>query len=147
MFARCSAAAARVRAIAAGEGTERLADTPGLLRLGPRRDIPAIFAASDIVMSSSAFGEGFSNALAEGMACGLPVAATNVGDAARIVGDAGILVPPHDPQALASAIATLARMPPAERTALGHVARRRVVERFSWNAPPAVLMRCMRNAA
>ncbi len=120
-----------VRAIAVGEGTERLADAPGLLRLGQRRDVPALFAASDIVVSSSAFGEGFSNAIAEGMACGLPAVATGVGDAARIVGDAGIVVAPRDPEALASAIATLARMSPAERATLGHAARRRVVEQFS----------------
>ena len=120
-----------VHAIVVGEGTERLADAPGLLRLGQRRDIPAFFAASDIVVSSSAFGEGFSNAIAEGMACGLPAVATDVGDTARIVGDAGIVVAPRDPEALASAIAILARMSPMERAALGCAARRRIVERFS----------------
>ena len=88
-------------------------------------------AAADAVVSSSAFGEGFSNALAEGMACALPPIATQVGDAATIVGDTGFLVPPENPDALANAILALSQEPPERRTQRGAQARTRIVENYS----------------
>ncbi len=90
--------------------------------------MPRLLAACDVVVSSSAFGEGFSNALAEGMACGLPAVATEVGDAARIIGDCGRLVPPRDPPALAEAVRALLDDDPA---AVGARARARIEREFS----------------
>jgi len=120
-----------VGALAIGEGTERLPELPGLYRLGMRSAVPGLLAACDLVVSSSAFGEGFSNTIAEGMACGLPPVATDVGDAARIIGDTGLVVPTRDPAALAAAITTLLNEPPAQRVERGRRARRRIEERFS----------------
>jgi glycosyltransferase involved in cell wall biosynthesis len=51
--------------------------------------------------------EGFGLAAAEAMASGLPVVASGVGGLTEVVGDAGVLVPPDDPQALADAVAAL----------------------------------------
>ncbi len=69
---------------------------------GMRNDMTAVYTAFDILTSSSSYGEGFSNAVSEAMACGVPCVVTDVGDSAAIVGDAGIVVAPRDPIALAN---------------------------------------------
>ena len=119
-----------ITALMIGGGTEHLPGAPNLLRLGRRADVPALLAAADFVASSS-IGEGFSNVVAEGMACALSAIATDVGDAREIVGDTGLIVPPRDAPALAEAIRTLAAEPATVRRARGQRARARIVERFS----------------
>jgi glycosyltransferase involved in cell wall biosynthesis len=99
--------------------------------LGRRRDIPRLTAALDIATSSSAFGEGFSNAVGEAMACGVPCVVTDVGDAADIVGDTGSVVPAGNPEALARGLADMMDLGPDGRKALGQRARQRVEARFS----------------
>lgn len=71
---------------------------------GAREDMPGICSALDLACSSSAFGEGFSNAIGEAMACGVPCVVTDVGDSAHIVGDLGEVVPSRDAEALARAM-------------------------------------------
>jgi glycosyltransferase involved in cell wall biosynthesis len=120
-----------VVALLVGAGTESLPDQCNMRRLGRREDVARIFAAADAVVSSSAFGEGFSNVLAEGMACGLPAVATDVGDARAIVGDSGIIVPTRDPCALAAAVRALANEPKAMRLERGAQARAHIEKNFS----------------
>jgi glycosyltransferase involved in cell wall biosynthesis len=80
-----------------------------LLWAGARTDMPAVYNALDIAVSSSGYGEGLSNMLGEAMACGVPCVATDVGDSALVVGDTGVVVPPEDPERLAAGLSDLWR--------------------------------------
>jgi glycosyltransferase involved in cell wall biosynthesis len=120
-----------IQALVVGLGTDQLTPAPNLHLLGRRPDVARLFAAADFVVSSSAFGEGFSNVLAEGMACGLPAIATDVGGAPLIVGDTGFIVPPRNPGALATAIRGLAAEPLELRQQRSARARARITSHFS----------------
>jgi glycosyltransferase involved in cell wall biosynthesis len=99
--------------------------------LGERADVVELTAGLDIASSSSSYGEGFSNAVGEAMACGVPCVVTNVGDSGWIVGESGKVVSPGDPKALATAWAALIESGREERLRLGAKARERIVREFS----------------
>jgi len=114
-----------------GDGTLALSAPPNVRALGLRRDTERCYAAADILVSSSAFGEGFSNVIGEGMSAGLVPIVTDVGDAGRIVGETGFIVPPRDPEALAKAIGVAAALPRDEFARRAAAARDRIVSNFS----------------
>jgi glycosyltransferase involved in cell wall biosynthesis len=68
-------------------------------------------------------------AVVEGMAAGLPVIGSRVGAVEELVGDAGIVVPPRDVEALAGALSRLAA-DPALRERLGREAAERARRRY-----------------
>lgn len=130
-----------VRFVCVGDGPESelarlqgLAHTLGvdgrLLWLGRRADVAQVLSAMDIA-SSSSYGEGFSNAIGEAMACSRICVVTDVGDSRRIVGETGFVVSPRDPEALARGWDAALALPPEQRTERERVARRRVEEQFS----------------
>ena len=99
--------------------------------LGYRSDIPELLACCDLFVLPSLY-EGLPLSVLEAMAAGKPVIASAVGgtDEAVIPGETGLLVPPADPIALATAIRTLLDDPPlAQRLALN--GRARVQREFS----------------
>lgn len=98
--------------------------------LGEREDIPGILATLDILVSAS-WGEGFPNAVAEAMACGVPCVATDVGAARELVADTGRVIRPGSEQTLAAAILELAGQPDENRGKLGAAARARAVSLYS----------------
>jgi glycosyltransferase involved in cell wall biosynthesis len=109
---------------------------PGAVRWDDRwiRDCNQILqylSAADISVLSSR-REGFPVAVVEAMACGLPVVATDVSGVADALGDApaGIVVPPEDAAALATALGRLLD-DDALRRELGARARRRAESEFS----------------
>ncbi len=95
---------------------------------GPRTDMPAVYSAIDLLVSAS-HGEGFPNAVAEAMACGVPCVVTDVGDSAELVGGSGWVCPPDDVEGLRAAI-TSALAAPDGLQQHGDRARRRIVEHF-----------------
>ena len=88
--------------------------------------------AADLVVCTPWY-EPFGIVPLEAAACGRPLVGSRVGGLLDSVADGrtGILVPPQDPDALADAIGQLLD-DPARAEAMGRRARRRAVERFSW---------------
>lgn len=128
------------RAIVVGDGParhglEQLSRELGLADRvefrGASRQVPELLADARLFVLSSRY-EGMPNALLEAMAQGLPAVATAVGGVAEVMtdGEAGVIVPPEDPAALAGAIAGL--LSDDQRAArLGQAARARIQERFT----------------
>jgi glycosyltransferase involved in cell wall biosynthesis len=104
--------------------------------LGPRRDVPRLFAALDVAASSS-ISEAFPLAIGEAMACGVPCVATDVGDSALMIGQTGKIVPAKDSDALAKALNELLALTPQVRINLGSIARARVCDLFDLEAVSA----------
>ncbi|MFC8344670.1 glycosyltransferase [Streptomyces sp. NPDC057280] len=77
-------------------------DRARLHLLGVRRDMETVYAASDVVALTSAWGEAAPLCLIEGMMCGAVPVTTDVGDSAAIVASHGFVTPP-DPTAIAAA--------------------------------------------
>lgn len=99
-------------------------------RLPPAAVRQRLQAADAFLLSS--LSEGLSNAALEAMACGLPVATTDVGGMREAIRDGveGLLTPPRHPEALAQALERLWRDPEL-RARLGAAGRQRVVRDFN----------------
>jgi glycosyltransferase involved in cell wall biosynthesis len=135
----------RVRLRIAGEGPERAALEHQIARLGlgdsvelsgwlDHEAIPAYLQALDIFVLPSTW-EGFGVSAIEASAMRLPVVASNVHGIPDAVldGKTGILVPPQDSTALASALAELIEGP-ALRASLGDAGRNFVASNYDWQA-------------
>ena len=94
----------------------------------PEVDNPvAALNSFDVLVSCSRFGEGFSNVLAEAMACGVPVVATDVGDARLIVNGLCPVVPVDDVASLADGVVQVLKV----NTPVVEDLRQSIVDRFS----------------
>jgi glycosyltransferase involved in cell wall biosynthesis len=100
--------------------------------LGPVKDIAGLLASAHIACQPSTYREGLPKSALEAMAAGKPLVATNIPGCREAVVDSvtGFLVPPHDPSALAAALARLID-DPTLRARLGAAGRARVEENFS----------------
>lgn len=128
-----------VRFVCIGSGQDDYADLlkrqaaslgDRLLWVGARDDMTAVYSALDIA-SSSSFGEGFSNTIAEAMACNRPCVVTDVGDSAWIIGDTGVVVSASNPEALATGLLKLINLSSHDKDELGTQARIRVEQEFA----------------
>lgn len=131
----------QVRFVLVGDGVRRaefesMVAAYGLMQkflfLGQRQDVPELLACCDIgVLPSRA--EGFSNALLEYLAVGLPTVATEVGGNAEIIqhGVSGLLTSQNDPDDLAAKILSLLQNP-LFASQLAQAGRQRVRSQFSF---------------
>jgi len=116
------------------EALQAQADALGISRsvvfTGRRDDVPAVTAALDIAVLPS-YREAQGLTILEAMALSRPVVASNVGGIPEMIEDGrtGLLVPPHDPGALATAISRLLRDHPLADT-LARAGHDMVHERF-----------------
>ncbi len=96
-------------------------------------EMPAYMNASDLFLHPSSRVEGLPTVIAEAMASGLPVVATDTGGTldAVIEGETGLLVPRNDVGRLTSAIEAVLTDPQLA-SRLGAAALRRARERFAW---------------
>jgi len=99
---------------------------------GYREDARQLLAGADICVVPSVWQDAFPLAVLEAMALGKPVVATRVGGIPEMIedGNHGLVVPPGDEGALASAIQTLLE-DPAKGRELGGAARARVARHFT----------------
>ena len=98
--------------------------------LGERNDIPAVTAALDVAALTS-LSEGFPNVVGEAMACGVPVAATAVGEAPELLDLIGAVVPCGDPERMAASWQQLLELPEDRRRTLCTAGRARILDRYS----------------
>lgn len=98
--------------------------------LGERSDVEELLPGLDIFCLPS-FAEGFPNVVGEAMASGVPCVVTDVGDARRVVGDTGWVVPPRDSDALSDALLEAIAESCAKRIEIGMSARKRIEKTYS----------------
>lgn len=138
-----------VHAVVVGDGPERarweqatqamgLAPRVHWLGAKPLAELPTVMNALDALVlpsrTTASWKEQFGRVLIEAEACGVPALGSDSGAIGEVIGDAARVFAERDPAALAAAAGRLLADPswaaPARREAL----RRRVVERFSWEA-------------
>ena len=91
--------------------------------LGERDDVPALLALADVMLLPS-LADAMPMTVLEAMALGVPVLATDVGDVAEMLGDAGVCVAVGDEEAFAAALVRL-HADPELRDKLGAAGRER----------------------
>ncbi len=137
--------AADTRLVVAGTGPEEPALRALAISLGiaervhfsgsiPSTSMPGWLAGLDTLalpsLTTPTWAEQFGRILVEAMACGVPVVGSRSGEIPHVVGDAGLLFPEGDVEALRDALAALAA-DPALRARLSLAGRERAVDRFS----------------
>jgi len=108
-----------------------------------RENIENVYNALDVLVSTSAFGEGFSNTLAEAMSCGVRCVATDVGDARKVLSDTGAIVSPGNSSSVADGVLAILDCDKRENSkfqkmAIGHIRDNYSVDRLVSNTLNAI---------
>ena len=139
---------ALARRIARLAGDAHAADAAGrrrFLALGrlERAELVRLFQAASLFVYPSLY-EGFGLPAAEALACGVPVVALDTSSLPEVVGDAGLLVQPGDPQALGAALARLTADPGLAAELAGRAVDQ--AARFRWERAAAEMEEVFREA-
>ncbi len=102
--------------------------TDRFIWLGNQKNVEDFYSGFDISSSSSSFGEGFSNSIAEAMSCECASVVTDVGDSAMIVGEFGAVVQANSVDSLYMG---LEKMVQSDYKEFGKRSRNRIVDNFS----------------
>jgi glycosyltransferase involved in cell wall biosynthesis len=106
----------------------KVADRVRFLGEVPHGSLPALYTAADVMVLASS-REGWANVLLEAMACGAPVAATDVNGTREVVAApvAGRLIAERTASAIAEAVRSIEASPPRRSET------RRYAEQFGWD--------------
>jgi len=96
---------------------------------GWRRDMETVWAASDVAVLPSAYGEGVPVTLQEASASGLPAITTDVPGCRELAGKGTILVPPRDSRSLSEAMSRLLA-DPGLRKSMDQASRAKAMAEF-----------------
>jgi len=128
------------------ETVRRRGLNPAVRLLGyvPQEDLPWLYRGAELVVVPSQY-EGFGLSALEAMACGTPVLAADASSLPEIVGDAGELFAPGDPELLARRIAEITAAP-ERRAAMRELGLARAAG-FSWDRTARQVLEVYREAA
>jgi len=105
-------------------------------------ELPALYAGAEALVLPSLY-EGFGAPVLEAMACGTPVISSCAGSLPEVAGDAAVLVDPHNPRELASAMETVLADP-----LMRQVMRQKGLEqaaRFSWTKTALMILEILKD--
>ena len=121
----------KIKLVLAGKGTDKLDLPYNCIALGMKKDIEEYYNVADIIIVPSAFGEGFSNALVEGMLTNLLPVATDVGDAKKIIGRTGFILSGSDEETLKKELSKIINIKQSLIKTMGRRARNRAHKLFA----------------
>jgi len=98
--------------------------------LNKRNDISSIMNASDVICSSSRYGEAFPNILGESLLCGTPCIATDIGDSKKIIKKYGLTVPENDSTEMFFALKKFLDMKTGEIQKIGSLGRSHIMKNY-----------------
>jgi len=144
---------ANVRIVLAGDGPERdrlvaqavsngVADRIEWKGAAPHEELPEFYRQLDILVLPSRtrrnWQEQFGRVLVEAMACGTVVVGSTCGAIPEVIGDAGLLFPEDDVEALANSLRKLIESP-ERRASLAALGRARVIQKYTHERQAEIL--------
>jgi glycosyltransferase involved in cell wall biosynthesis len=114
-----------------------LEDTVRFLGFVPEAELPLLYGGAELFVYPSLY-EGFGVPILEAMASGCPVVCSNRSSMPEVVGDAGLMVDPEDPEAIAQAMRQVLSDSTLAKTLRGRGLER--AQHFRWDCSARMLL-------